>query len=82
VESLSLATSGNLSIFYVLGFLLIALGIAFVLIPLLASSGALSNVKIPWIVLYVYRSGNFYFATSPILIIISAAALLFYLLRR
>jgi hypothetical protein len=69
-------------LFYLLGATFLLLGIAFFLVPLLARSGAMSNVKIPSIILYVYNKDGFYFATSPILIIISAISLLIFLLRR
>ncbi len=68
--------------FYAIGFLFIAIGIAFVLVPLLANDGVLSNAKVPWIILYVYNKGGFYFATSPILIILSLVVLVVLLLRR
>lgn len=73
--------SSNLS-FYLIGIVFIMIGIAFFLIPLIARSGVLSGVKIPWIILYVYNSNGFYFATSPLLIIISLASLLFAFVRR
>ena len=68
--------------FYSIGALFILLGIAFFLIPLLARSGSLSGIKIPWIILYVYNSNGFYFATSPILIIVSIAGIILAMLRR
>lgn len=75
------ALSNNLS-FYLIGLVFILIGIAFFLIPLIARTGALSGIKIPWIILYVYHSDGFYFATSPILIIISVISLALALLRR
>ncbi|HXQ92846.1 MAG TPA: hypothetical protein VN739_07545 [Nitrososphaerales archaeon] len=68
--------------FYYIGALFILLGIAFFLIPVLARSGFLSGVKIPWIILYVYNSNGFYFATSPILIIVSIVGVVLAMLRR
>ncbi len=68
--------------FYILGIFFILIGIAFFLIPLLARSGSLSGIKIPWIILYVYNSNGFYFATSPLLIVISLASLLLAFIRR
>jgi hypothetical protein len=62
------------------GILFVLLGIAFILIPLLGRS--LSNVKIPWIILYTYNRGGVFFATSPILIIISVIGFLVAFLRR
>jgi len=73
--------SNNLS-FYLIGLVFILIGIAFFLIPLIARTGALSGMKIPWIILYVYQSDGFYFATSPILIIISVVSIALALLRR
>jgi membrane associated rhomboid family serine protease len=76
--------SGNSSdwTFYLTGFVLLLLGIAFILVPLLGRSGALSNVKIPWFILYTYNKGGVFFATSPILILISLVGFLVALLRR
>jgi len=55
-----------------LGILLILIGIAFVLIPIMAKLiPEVDLEKIPWFLLYVYRRDNFVFATSPLLIIIS-----------
>ena len=68
--------------FYLIGFLFLILAIAFFLIPLVARSGTISGLRIPWIILYVYNKGGFYFATSPILLIISAVSVLVFLLRR
>jgi hypothetical protein len=73
--------ANNLS-FYLIGIVFVLIGIAFFLIPVLAKSGLLSGVKIPWIILYVYNNNGFYFATSPLLIIISVASLLFAFIRR
>ncbi len=68
--------------FYLLGAFFILLGVALFLIPIIARSGSLSGVKIPWIILYVYKSNGLYFATSPILIIISIAGIVLAMLRR
>jgi len=38
--------------------------------------------KVPWIILWVYRRDGFFFATSPLLIIISAVSLLLSLYGR
>ena len=65
-----------------LGAFFILLGVALILIPIIASSGGLSGVKIPWIILYVYHKDGFYFATSPILIIISLIGIAVALLHR
>lgn len=72
--------SANSSTFYWTGIMLVLLGIAFIMIPLLGRS--LSNVKIPWLILYTYNKGGVFFATSPILIIISLVGFLVAFLRR
>src|ERR1700683_3200241 len=69
------------AIYYSLGAVFILLGIAFFLVPLMARSGSVSGFKIPWIILYVYNSNGFYFATSPILIIISIVTVMAGILR-
>lgn len=64
------------------GVVLILMGLALVLLPLLARFASLEALeKIPPIILYVYRGENFYFVTSPLLILISVAYLLWILLR-
>jgi hypothetical protein len=68
--------------FYLIGAVLILLGVAFFLIPLLSSTGALNNVKIPWFLLYVYKSSGFYFVTSPVLILITLITIVILLARR
>ncbi len=68
--------------FYLLGAVLVLLGVAFFILPTLARSGLFSNVKIPWIILYVYKKDSFYFVTSPLLILISIASLIIFALRR
>jgi hypothetical protein len=68
--------------FYLLGLLLIILGAAIFIVPLLARSDAITNIKIPWYVVYIYKSGGFYFVTSPILLAISAILFIAFLLRR
>jgi hypothetical protein len=73
---------GNNLSFYLIGLVFVLIGIAFFLIPLIARSASLSSLKIPWIILYVYHSDGFYFATSPLLIIISLATLLLAFVRR
>lgn len=62
-----------------LGILLMLLGaLVFILPFLLERLPSLEGV--PWLLVYVYRSGTFTFVTSPILIILSLASLLWYLL--
>ena len=67
--------------FQSMGWILILLGIIFVALPYIAR--VVPNIdRIPWWILWVYRSDGFYFATSPLLIFISIASLLWSLLRR
>ena len=68
--------------FYSIGFIFLLLAIAFFLIPIVSRSGTISGLKIPWIILYVYNKGGFYFATSPILLIISVISIGVFLLRK
>ncbi len=67
--------------FTVLGLLLILLGFLLIMIPVVSRSFP-SLEKIPPIIWWTYRSDNFYFATSPILIIISIVSLLLFVLSR
>lgn len=53
---------------------MIILGVLFVLIPFVEPYVSLEDIP-PWLI-YVYRRGNFYFATSPILILISVLVVL------
>ncbi|NWG09843.1 MAG: hypothetical protein HXX80_06040 [Nitrososphaerales archaeon] len=66
-----------------LGILLIMIGLVLVLLPIIANY--LPSIerleKLPPIIIYVYRSGNFYFVTSPILILVSLILLILYLVR-
>jgi len=64
-----------------LGVILIVLGVLILIVPLLLEKLP-SLEKIPWIILYVYRTDGFIFATSPILIIVGIASLLLWLLSR
>jgi hypothetical protein len=67
--------------FTLLGLLLITFGIILVALPFI--SRYLPNLeKVPWILIWVYRSDDFYFVTSPILIIISVITLIIQLLNR
>lgn len=63
-----------------LGILLLILGAILFVLPMLLDRLP-SLEKIPWILLYVYKSDGFVFVTSPILIIISLISFLLYLLR-
>lgn len=65
----------------VLGVLLIAIGAVLVALPLIAKY--IPNMEdVPWIILWVYRSDGFVFATSPILIIVSIISLIIHLATR
>ncbi|MCD6538129.1 hypothetical protein J7L18_05905 [Candidatus Bathyarchaeota archaeon] len=65
----------------ILGVILIVLGVLILIVPLLLEKLP-SLEKIPCIILYVYRTDGFIFATSPILIIVGIASLLLWLLSR
>ena len=66
-----------------IGLSFILLGIALLLLPLLSKmSPILEKLQsLPPILIYVYHSNGFYFVTSPILIIISAALFLWRILK-
>ena len=63
-----------------LGIALILVGAALVLLPIMGKYIDLSRIP-PWLI-YIYRSNGFYFITSPILLALSAIALIAYLLTR
>jgi hypothetical protein len=65
----------------VLGVLLIVVGAVLVALPLIAKYIPHVN-DVPWIIVWVYRSDDFVFATSPILIIVSLISLIIHLLTR
>jgi hypothetical protein len=67
--------------FMALGWMLILLGIIFVTLPYLARLVP-SIERLPWFVVYIYRSDGFYFATSPLLILLSILSLIWGYLRR
>jgi len=66
--------------FVIPGLILIVIGVIFLAVPLLARFVP-SVEKLPPIILWVYRSDGFYFATSPILLVISIVSIALYLLR-
>ena len=71
---------GEINPFTVVGIFLILMGVIFVDLPYLER--AFPNLdRVPWIILWIYRSGGFTFATSPLLIIISAISILIAYLR-
>ena len=71
----------GISPFQVFGIILIILGVLVFIAPLILAKLP-SLEKIPWILLYVYRSDSFTFVTSPILLIISLLFLLWSLIIR
>jgi ribose/xylose/arabinose/galactoside ABC-type transport system permease subunit len=62
-----------------LGIFLILLGVALVILQAVGRYIDLSKVP-PWLI-YIYHSDGFYFVTSPLLILLSAVALIFFLLK-
>jgi len=67
--------------FAAVGWVLILLGVLFVALPYLARLVP-SVERLPWYIVYVYRSDGFMFATSPLLILLSLFSLLWSYLRR
>jgi len=59
-----------------MGWVLILVGILFVALPYI-SRVIPGSERVPWLILYVYRRDGFYFATSPLLILISIISILF-----
>jgi hypothetical protein len=57
-----------------MGWILILLGAIFVALPYITRLVP-SIERIPWFILYVYRRDGFYFATSPLLIVLSLLSL-------
>ena len=70
----------EISPFTVVGALFILMGIIFVALPYMERVVPDLD-RIPWIILWVYRSEGFTFATSPLLIIISVISVLLAYLR-
>ena len=64
-----------------MGWMLILVGVLLVALPYLARL-APSVERLPWYIVYVYRSDGFTFATSPLLILLSLMSLLWGYLRR
>ena len=61
--------------FTTLGLLLIVCGLVLVALPFVIRF--IPNIeRVPWIILWVYRRDGFFFATSPLLIIISLVSLI------
>jgi hypothetical protein len=58
----------------VIGWFLIILGIIFVTIPYLTR--VIPNFeRVPWFIIYVYKKDGFFFATSPLLILLSIVSI-------
>ncbi len=59
-----------------MGWVLILVGVLLVVLPYISRiiPGA---ERLPWFILFVYRRDGFYFATSPLLILISLISILF-----
>jgi hypothetical protein len=60
------------------GVILIIIGVVIVLLPILGRYVDLS--RIPWWLIYIYKSDGFYFITSPLLIVIFVLSVIIYLL--
>ncbi|MEM2210819.1 MAG: hypothetical protein QXW83_00945 [Nitrososphaerales archaeon] len=75
--------SNTLQLLSLSGIILILIGIILILIPFLirAIPSLESLERIPPIILYIYRSDGFFFATSPILIILGLIYLIWNLIR-
>ena len=69
--------------FTVLGLFLIVIGAVLLAVPyILKHLPTLERLEqVPWILLYVYRKDDFYFMTSPILLILGMAYLVWHLIR-
>ncbi len=66
------------SMFTLLGILLIVLGALALLLPYLLQTDLLERLEeLPPILVYVYHRDGFYFATSPLLILVSLAYFLY-----
>jgi hypothetical protein len=59
-----------------LGLVFILIGAILVFLPTIARNLP-SLERLPWFILWVYQSDNFYFATSPLLIALSLLSLLY-----
>jgi hypothetical protein len=66
------------SIFTLLGILFIVLGVMALLLPYLLQANLLRRLEeLPPILVYVYHRDGFYFATSPLLIVVSVVYFLY-----
>ena len=72
----------SLNITSIFGLFFILLGLILFLIPILIKINPVLDLeKIPWLILYVYSTDNFTFATSPILIIFSLISIMYFVFR-
>lgn len=63
-----------------IGIILIVAGILLVILPIIAQQ--IPNLeKIPWIIIWTYKTDNFLFATSPLLIIITVIFFILQIIR-
>ena len=70
-------------VFTSFGVFLVLIGLAFIVAPLIVKHlPSISLERIPWVVLWVYRKDNFWFATSPILIIAGIIYILWILIHQ
>ena len=71
-----LSSFGNISN---LGYFFLLIGLLLVLLPEIAKRFNLFSLEnIPWFIIYAYKSNNFTFITSPLLIILSLFAFVVY----
>ena len=61
------------------GVVLIIIGVTLILLPILGRYVDLTHI--PWWLIYVYKSDGFYFATSPLLIVLFILSLAYSLMR-
>jgi len=61
------------------GVVLIVIGAMLILLPILGRYVDLTHI--PWWLIYVYKSDGFYFATSPLLIVLFILSLAYSLMR-
>jgi hypothetical protein len=55
----------------IFGMTLVLIGIVLILLPIIIRHIPTMDLeKVPWLLLYIYRKDGFFFATSPILIIV------------
>jgi len=63
-----------------LGLAFVLIGISLIILPIAARHVELD--RLPGWLIYVYRSDGFFFATSPLLLLLSLLSVILYLLRR